>query len=354
MLGTVMDVPGDSFEERWSRLEERVRNHCDEFDAPYPETTLTTVRPWFETIGEWFDWAAPAMREFVAMPADEDPALRVLREADQLLSIYADVRTDDRHGFPGDYYYLVSTIRWANNRLLYVVQNGPRDADRYADAYSVPFHNRAVFALAEYVHRTGHVVHPRRWKDVKPKLKKRAKRHGQNFDHVLAEGLKRAVLMAISDIREDVQIEAGPDVHPRAVSSAKRRQAGRILMYNLTPGVEASDLRTPINNHLTEDALGPNWRRSDESWDELEAETRESARIQISQAFTRVHQAVERLYVEELLTCDALSDSERQAVRLRYKDGLSNEEIAEEMEISPSTVGTHLWRAREKLPKPAS
>ena len=51
--------------------------------------------------------------------------------------------------------------------------------------------------------------------------------------------------------------------------------------------------------------------------------------------------------VRELL--EVLTDEERELIYLKYWEELSNKEIAERLDLNPSTVSTHLWRANNKM-----
>lgn len=53
------------------------------------------------------------------------------------------------------------------------------------------------------------------------------------------------------------------------------------------------------------------------------------------------------MLVKQLLAC--LDDDERQLVALKYRDGLRNVDIAQELGINPSTVATKLSRALAKM-----
>lgn len=44
-----------------------------------------------------------------------------------------------------------------------------------------------------------------------------------------------------------------------------------------------------------------------------------------------------------------LTEEERELVYLKYWEELSNKEIAERLDLNPSTVSTHLWRANNKM-----
>lgn len=48
-----------------------------------------------------------------------------------------------------------------------------------------------------------------------------------------------------------------------------------------------------------------------------------------------------------------LSDDERELIYLKYWEELSNREIAQRLDMNPSTVSTQLWRANEKMRKAA-
>lgn len=46
-----------------------------------------------------------------------------------------------------------------------------------------------------------------------------------------------------------------------------------------------------------------------------------------------------------------LTDDERELIYLKYWEELSNKEIAQRLDLNPSTVSTHLWRANQKMKK---
>ena len=46
---------------------------------------------------------------------------------------------------------------------------------------------------------------------------------------------------------------------------------------------------------------------------------------------------------------ETLSEEERELVYLKYWEELSNKEIAERLDLNPSTVSTQIWRANQKM-----
>lgn len=353
MLKTVMGLQGNSFDERWSKLEKCVREHCAAEEAPYPQRMLERAKPWFESIGDWFGWAAVEMGEVTLKPSEEDSVLKVLAEAEHLMTAYGGKDPDEHVGLPGEIDSHISTIYAANGRLLYCIRVHPEGSGHQTLAHHPLFRDQAVLALAEYLYLSGHVIHPKRWPRVERAVQERADRRDETFDSVLVDSIKRAVLMAIDNIEDTDEIESHATTTASAERIGRRLVAGQVLMKNLIPGTDASELRKHVNENLTQDFLGSDWR-SEERQDELKAEVRESARMQLSQAVTREQEVLLQLYAEELLSLDELTDRERQICRLRYEQDLYPTEIGDQIDITPSTVRSHLKSARDKFQKVTS
>lgn len=345
-----MELPGDSFEERWTALKDRIAGHCAEVEAPYPEETLRRAQPWFEHIGEWYDWTGPLfLRHLIVMPEGVDPALQVMREVDSQLSRFHEDGESNRHGLPGEHHFLVYTTQWVNLRLLQVVRGG---STRSADGATCHPHFRdsATLALAGYVKESGNVVYHKRWPPVAEAIHARAEDEDRSFDDVLVDGLKTAVVLAIRELFESVKIDTPPGVSPHAVRFTRNWEADRTFLSNLTPGTTPDELRSHIGNLLCEDFLGPHPRRNrPAAREELEAKVRASVGTRLHRILERERSRMSELYAQELLSHPTLSDKQRAAIRLHFEEGLTPTEIGERLGCSRSTVSTHLQRAREKL-----
>lgn len=343
-----MDVPGDSFEERWSNLEERVRSHCADVGWAYPDTTLQLVRPWFASIGDWFDRAAPKIegRHPIQVPGSDDPALVILREFDSLLSRLAEAKEGesvlaDRRGLPGEYEYDVGTLRHPDSRLLDVLEG---------DEYPLPLRREAASALTAFLDLTRSPVHKGRWPRVKKAVRERADREGKDPKVVLTESVEEAVWVEfVHFVRQSrsVKVDVSDSDIPRD-SFVTSVDVVAVLTRNLIPGKLAPDLWPNINEWVTEDMLGPGWR--DEERDpETEAKTRLHARNMWHRTPDPRDQILRDHVVEDLLSHDSLSDRQREALRLEWQEGLDAGEIGERLGCSRSTARTHLQRGHQKL-----
>lgn len=388
MLKTVMKVPGDSFEERWSNLEERVRTHCVDVGWPFPQKTLRLIRPWFASVGDWFDRAAPHIqgRHPIEAPGSDDPALVILREFDDLLSGYAEWKDQesgwaDRHGFPGEYEYDVGTIRHADGWLLDVLEGDdaePVDVDpdlaedlpgeweydegtiRHPDGrvlnldegsnYPEWVRREAVSALTAFLDLTKSAVHRRRWNQVLEAVRERADREGKKPEEVLDYAVEEAICVAFVHFvkrSRSVEVDVSDWDIPRDTLVTSKDVVG-VLSRNLIPGTVAPDLQPDINNWITEDMLGPDWRDR-----ERDTETQAKVHVHARNLWHRQpnpeDQILSGLFARDLLSHDCLSQAQRAALRLQYEDMLFPREIAEKLGCSSSTVRTHLRRAHKKL-----
>jgi hypothetical protein len=310
MLRTVMDIPGDSFEERWSNLEGVVRTDCAVVGAPYPETTLGLVQPWFASVGDWFDrWSSEIQgRHPIQAPGTDHPALVILREFDDLLSRYAEFVDEapdwsDRHGLPGEYAHDVGTLRFADGHVLAAltgpgpglrderrnevpddmvkdlpegwtyeegVLSGPdgnRTDLRPSKVYPTRARQEAVAALTEFLGLTGSAVYGHRWPTVKQAAKQQAERQGKCLEEVVQEEVEKAVCVAFGrflDENRSVELDLS-QLEEREGSYTAAVDLTGILSRNLIPGFTVPDLRSQVNNWTTEGFLGPAWRLKTES-----------------------------------------------------------------------------------------
>lgn len=432
MLNRWMQLPGDSFEERWSVLEHRVRDYCEDAEAPYPERTLQAAKPWLRTIGAWFDWAGPLMGEFIGRPGEdsiqrvpkehepggrqgvpgelgfliprstgEGPVPRLLREVDHLMSRHAEDRSPDQPRLPGERRHLVSVIKHVNSSLLRVGGPPPKKLRRVSvliagsplrrvvfwdtdgsgayggdEAYHPLFRKQAVFAVAEYLARTGDVMPDKQRSRAWEALLDRREESNEETVDVLAGAVRTAVPLAYDRMREDLEIEVSgladgpllsvredPDptgvpvtAPPSAVEILKDRALGRLLTANLLPGVGASLLREQLQAAVREDLVPPIDRDGAERQHltaqeskRLKAEVIEAARRELGRTISDEREVLARRYVEKLLSSEALSDQQHRVCRLFYEDGLTRDEIADRLDVSPSTVRTHFRRAGEKF-----
>lgn len=402
MLETVLDLSGDSFEERWGQVEERVQSHCQEAGLPYPEETLQALRPWFESVGAWFDWAGVTARRPVLFPPDVDPVLRVVREADQLHAFYGkDKKWNDLPEFSEGYDFFTSTIRWANLAFLRVVQDGLRGDPEFHPR----LRDSTILALAEYVDLSGPVVHPSRRSRVQRAIEQRADEWDRNVNKIWLQVLATAVQTAIRDLHETVNIRPNPldqqdylnrlpigedlifdrlkpvpepedgseyvavvgrypTFGPEMESFLKADKAGQILMQNLLPGVPPADLRHAAERRVTEDLLGPDARkklRSDEvdppeSLDapmDPDAETEEGNTLldRLEEDDPNFGRFEAQRMLKRLIERADLTDGEHKAFLYRKLRGFSVEEAAEEMDSTSGSVRALLSKAKSKLRK---
>lgn len=338
MLKTLLDLPGDSFEKRWSHVEKRVRHHCEAAGAPYPKQTLDLVRPWFATVGDWFDTAATEAPEILGrrppeIPGDEDPVLVLLREFDDLLSRFAhhsEGRSglENRPGLPGRYQYLVGTIGFPNGTLVQVIQG---------EDYPVSLRREAIVAVAELMGLSGASLYRQRWEKVEPVLRERAKREDKTPETVLGESLEEAVWVSFNHFVRDAEQGSEATIH---ITS--------LMMQNLIPGTVAPDIRPRVNNWIIEDMLGPEWR--DRNIDpDTEAKLQEHARTMLSHSPDPERRTLSNLVARDLLDHETLTERQRQVLRLHYLRELAPSEIADELGLTPSTIRSHLSNAHEKL-----
>lgn len=393
MLKTVMELPGDSFEERWSSLEARVGTHCTDMGAPYPETTLELVRPWFASIGNWFDrWYDEIQGPHpIQAPGSDDPALVILREFDDLLSRQAKHLVEgqapwgERPGLPGEYAYDVGTLAspdghvlqalespsagfgreerieipdqvedlpegWSYEEGLFHGPDGQKTDLRPSEEYPPRARREAVTALTKYLDLTGSAVHRGRRDRVHEAARERAEREGKTEEEVLDQSVEEAVCVAYGHfLRKNRIVEVDISHLDFGRDSIKTRgDVVGLLSRNLIPGITAPNLRPVINNWVTQDMLGPDWREV-EVKPKTEAKAREYARNLRSREHAADDRVLSDLVVRDVLNHDRLSESEREALQLQYAENLSPKEIAERMNCTSSTVRTYLRRGHQKL-----
>lgn len=397
-----MDLPGESFQERWARVEERVQSHCEEVEVPYPRETLEAVRPWFASVGAWFDQAGVATHRPILFPPDVDRVLRVIREADQLRAFYGEGRKwNDLPEFSEGYDFFTSTIRWANTAFLQVVQDGQRREPEFDSR----FRDSTILALAEYVDLSGPGVNWGRQRRLRGAVKERA-RHwkGVDADGLWIQVLATAVHMAIGYLYDTVtvrpnpldregylsrlsvgrevlldRLESLPDpldwsdyitvkgryptFDAKMGSSLKASKASRILMRNLMPGVDPSELRYAVERVISEDLLGPDARkilRSDEPGppESLNVSVKQRRDVEddgrslldrlesVDPNFGRFEA---QLTLRRLIDKADLTDSQHEALLYRELRGFSVQETAEAMNSTEGSVRALVSQAKSAL-----
>lgn len=399
MLRTVLDLEGDCFEERWAQVERRVRRHCDAAELAYPEETLQAIRPWFATVGDWFDWAGIVLQGPVLFPSDVDPVLRVVREADQLRVFY-DEDLNTRCEFSEGYEYFTSTIRWANLAFLRVVQDGQRGDPQYHPR----LRDSAILALAEYVDSTDPLIYGSRRNRVKSALNERAgEREGKSAKDLWLPIVATTVQKAIRHLYETVEVRPNPltlesyldrlsigrDVlldrlesvpepldgsesitvlgryptfSPQMESLLKGSKASNILMRNLLPGGDPSELRYAAESVIAEDLLGPDARkilRSDEPdppeslhtpvAQDADSDEEHTLLDQMGRDDPNFGRFEAQQTLRRLIDRANLTGGEHQAFAYRELHGFSVEETAEQMGSTKGSVSALVSKAKSKL-----
>lgn len=354
MLKTVMNVPGDSFEERWATLDERVREHCEERGTPYPKETLELTRRWFASVGDWFDQAFPNLKgrhPGIEAPGEEDPALVLLREFDWLLSYYAEQSDgvsglNHRSGLPEPYRHPVGTLCYANDRLLEVIQD---------EDYGVSLRRGAIAAVAELMDLSGAPLYRERFEMVKERLQERADREGKDPETVLGEALEEALWAQFGTFVRAHRTTGlfSPPSTARAnpleeVDESDAVDITALIMENIIPGNVAPDIRPEVNNWITDTLLGPGWR-DQERKPKTEFKMRELAKNMMGRPPDPERKALSKLIPKDPRTHDVLTERQQEVLKLLCVEHWTAEEIADEFEIALSTVRSHFSDALERI-----
>lgn len=139
----------------------------------------------------------------------------------------------------------------------------------------------------------------------------------QTAEDLLQETFKKA-FVGIKQFRGEARIETW-------LYAIARNQAINFLQRQASPRASPRDLRAAFVD-LLQDLLGPDWQRTPQKQYELEER---------------------RKRVEAVIA--ALPPADRELIRLRYYQGLTEPQIAERFRVPLGTVSGQLARARQKL-----